>query len=57
VKRFIIIDHSLQDLQGHHYECSVSVADAVKKYDFLPLIVANKNFPPSLYPQGIEVIS
>ncbi len=57
MKRFIIIDHSLQDLQGHHYECSVSVADAIKKYGFLPLIVAHKNFPPSLYPQGIEVIS
>lgn len=56
-KRFIIIDHSLQDLQGHHYECSVSVANAVQKYGFTPIIVANKNLSPSLHPPGIKVIS
>lgn len=56
-KRFIIIDHSLQDLQGHHYECSYTVAIAVQKYDFTPIIIANKNFPPPLHPQGIQVVN
>lgn len=57
MKRFIIIDHSLQDLQGHHYECSFSIAESLQKLDFEVIIIANRNFPPSLYPKGIRVIS
>lgn len=57
MKRFIIIDHSLQDLQGHHYECSLSVAEAAKRRGYQPIIIANKNFSSSLYPDNIKVIS
>jgi glycosyltransferase involved in cell wall biosynthesis len=57
VKRFIIIDHSLQDLQGHHYECSLSVAEAAQRRGYKAIIIANKNFSSSLYPDNIQVIS
>ncbi|MGI0480059.1 glycosyltransferase [Geminocystis sp. CENA526] len=57
MKKFIIIDHSLQDLQGHHFECSVSVAQSAKKLNFEPIIIANKNFSPVFYPEDIRVIS
>ena len=57
VKRFIIIDHSLQDLQGHHYECSLSVAEAAQRRGYQVFIIANKNFSSSLCPNNIKVIS
>jgi glycosyltransferase involved in cell wall biosynthesis len=57
VKKFIIIDHSLCNLQGHHYECSISVAEAASRQGYKPIIVANKTFPKSLYPDNIQVIS
>jgi len=57
MKKFIIIDHSLQDLQGHHYECSLSVAEAAQRRGYKPVIIANKKFSSSLYPDNIEVIS
>ncbi|WP_308256110.1 hypothetical protein [Geminocystis sp. GBBB08] len=57
VKRFIIIDHSLQDLQGHHYECSLSVAYAAQRRGYKAIIVANKNFSSSLYPNNVKVFS
>ena len=57
VKKFIIIDHSLCNLQGHHYECSVSVAEAAARQGYQPFIIANHTFPQADYPQGIKVIS
>ncbi len=57
MNKFIVIDHSLCSLQGHHYECSVSVAEAAARLGYQPLIVANKIFPESLYPKGIETLS
>ncbi len=57
MKKFIIIDHSLCNLQGHHYECSISVAEAASRQGYKPIIVANKTFPKSLYPDNIQVIS
>lgn len=57
MKRFIIIDHSLQDLQGHHYECSLSVAEGAQRRGYKAIIIANKNFSSSLYPDNIKVIS
>ncbi len=55
-QKFIIIDHSLCDLQGHHYECSVSVARAAQKQGYEAIIVTNKNFPAHLYPENIKII-
>lgn len=57
MKKFIIIDHSLQDLQGHHFECSVSVAEAVQRLNYEATIIANKNFSLDFYPQNIKIIS
>ncbi len=57
MKKFIIIDHSLCNLQGHHYECSISVAEAAARFGYQPIIVANKVFPEELYPENIQIIS
>ncbi|BAQ66007.1 glycosyltransferase [Geminocystis sp. NIES-3709] len=57
MKKFIIIDHSLQDLQGHHYECSVSVAEAVQRLNYEAIIIANKNFSPHFVPKNIKIVS
>ncbi|ACB49875.1 unknown [Crocosphaera subtropica ATCC 51142] len=56
MKTFIIIDHSLCNLQGHHYECSLSVAESAARQGYEPIIVANKAFPKTLYPNNIKVI-
>ncbi|MGK7930175.1 MAG: glycosyltransferase [Microcystaceae cyanobacterium] len=56
VKRFIIIDHSLANLQGHHYECSVSVAKAAARLGYQPIIIANRCFPPALFPDGVKIL-
>ncbi len=55
--RLIIIDHSLCNLQGHHYECSVAIAEAAARVGYKPIIVANKTFSSSLYPKDIETLS
>ncbi|MDJ0728370.1 MAG: glycosyltransferase [Crocosphaera sp.] len=57
MKKFIIIDHSLCNLQGHHYECSISVGEAAARQGYEPIIIANKTFPSSLHPDNIQVIS
>ncbi|MGK7887299.1 MAG: glycosyl transferase family 1, partial [Crocosphaera sp.] len=57
MKKFIVIDHSLCNLQGHHYECSISVAEAASRQGYEPIIIANKTFPNSLHPDNIKVIS
>lgn len=57
MKKFIIIDHSLQNLQGHHFECSVSVAEASQRLNYEAIIIANKNFSHDFYPQNIKTIS
>ncbi|MGK7958705.1 MAG: glycosyltransferase, partial [Crocosphaera sp.] len=57
MKKFIIIDHSLCNLQGHHYECSLSVAEAAARQGYEAIIISNKAFPSSLHPDNIKVIS
>ena len=57
MKKFLIIDHSLSNLQGHHYECSVSVAEAAARQGYQPVIVANYSFPEVLYHPSIKTIS
>ncbi|MEB3229300.1 MAG: glycosyltransferase, partial [Synechocystis sp.] len=42
--RLIILDHSLGDLQGHHYECSIALAEAAQRGGYEPIIVANRAF-------------
>ncbi|MGK7945541.1 MAG: glycosyltransferase [Microcystaceae cyanobacterium] len=56
MKRFIIIDHSLANLQGHHYECSVSVAKAAAKLGYQAIIIANRRFSLDLIPDGVKIL-
>ena len=57
MKKFFIIDHSLSNLQGHHYECSVSIAEAAARQGYQPIIVANHSFPKKLYHPSIKMLS
>jgi glycosyltransferase involved in cell wall biosynthesis len=54
--KFIIIDQSLRNLTGHHYEYDVSVAEAAARIGCEPIIVSNKRFPKYLFPANIRVI-
>ncbi|MBD2363483.1 glycosyltransferase [Anabaena minutissima FACHB-250] len=56
LKKFIIIDHSLKGLTGHHYEYDVSVAEAASCLGYEPVIISNKKFPKYLHPNNIKVI-
>ena len=44
MKKFLIIDHSLSNLQGHHYEYSMSIAEAAARQGYQPIFIANRNF-------------
>jgi glycosyltransferase involved in cell wall biosynthesis len=56
MKKFIIIDHSLCSLQGHHYECSISVAEAATRSGYQPIILANRALSRSLLSTEIQII-
>lgn len=56
MKKFIVIDHSLCSLQGHHYECSISVAEAAARAGYNPIILANRVLPRSLLSGDIKII-
>ncbi|YAI81933.1 MAG: glycosyltransferase [cyanobacterium endosymbiont of Rhopalodia sterrenbergii] len=57
MNKFFIIDHSLSNLQGHHYECSISIAEAAARQGYQPIIVANHSFPKELYHPSIKILS
>jgi hypothetical protein len=40
--RFFVVDQSLANYQGHHYECSLAVAEAARRAGYEPLILANR---------------
>ncbi|BFM39499.1 glycosyltransferase [Synechocystis sp. LKSZ1] len=54
--KFIVIDHSLRDLQGHHYECSLSIAEAAQRAGYDPLILAHRQFNSSPTPDSIPIM-
>jgi len=56
MKKFIIIDHSLCNLQGHHYECSISVAEAAVRAGYQPIILAHKALSRSLLSTKIRIM-
>ncbi len=56
MKRFIIIDPSLCSLQGHHYECSVSVAEAATKLGYESIIITNRSFSADLHPVQLKIL-
>lgn len=44
--RFILIDHSLIDYSGHHYEYARAVLDAAAEAGLRPVLLANRRFKP-----------
>ena len=56
MKKFIIVDQSLCSLQGHHYECSLSVAEAAAREGYQPIVLANRVLERSLLSGEIEII-
>ena len=56
MNKFIIIDHSLCNLQGHHYECSISVAEAAVRAGYQPIILANRALSRSLLSTEIRIM-
>ena len=56
MKKLIIVDHSLQNLQGHHYECSVSIAEAAIRMNYKPIIIAARNFSSTIPLDDITII-
>ena len=56
MNKFIIIDHSLCNLQGHHYECSISVAEAAARSGYQPIILANRALSRSLLSAEIKIL-
>jgi glycosyltransferase involved in cell wall biosynthesis len=56
MKKFVVIDHSLCNLKGHHYECSVAVAEAAQRKGYQPIIIANQTLQESLTAGDIKII-
>jgi glycosyltransferase involved in cell wall biosynthesis len=44
MKRFILVDHSIRDLAGHHYEYAVHVLQAAERAGYTPILVTNRKF-------------
>src|SRR5579883_2300544 len=44
MKRFILVDHSIRDLAGHHYEYAVHVLRAAERAGYTPILVTNRKF-------------
>ncbi len=42
--RFILLDHSLKDLGGHHYSYAQSVLQAAEQAGFTPVLATHRNF-------------
>ncbi|MBJ7898465.1 MAG: glycosyltransferase [Cyanobacteria bacterium RI_101] len=40
--RFFVVDQSLANYQGHHYECSLAAAEAARRAGYEPVILANR---------------
>lgn len=44
MQRFILVDHSIMGLAGHHYEYAVHVLRAAEKAGYDPVLVTNRKF-------------
>jgi len=44
MSRFILIDHSISSLAGHHYEYAMHVLEAAEAAGYTPLLVTNRKF-------------
>lgn len=54
-QRFVVVDQSLRDFTGHHFEYSVAVAEAAARAGWRPLILAHQAFPTAPGPPGINL--
>ncbi len=45
--KFVLIDHSIRDLAGHHYEYAVHVLRAAEQAGYEPVLVTNRAFRQS----------
>ncbi|MCS7010655.1 MAG: hypothetical protein NZL98_04750 [Anaerolineales bacterium] len=50
MSRFILIDQSIIDLSGHHYEYAVRVLSAAERAGYTPVLATNRRFKPLLAP-------
>ncbi len=48
MKQFILVDHSIRDLAGHHYEYAVHVLEAAGRAGYTPILVTNRKFQEQL---------
>jgi hypothetical protein len=44
MKRFVLIDHSMSDLAGHHYEYAMHVLRAAEAAGYQPVLATNRKF-------------
>jgi len=47
MRRFILVDHSITGLAGHHYEYAMHVLRAVERAGYEPILVTNRKFQTS----------
>lgn len=44
ITRLFIIDQTLKDFQGHHFEYAAAIAEAAQAQDVAPVVVANRHY-------------
>jgi hypothetical protein len=44
--KFILIDHSIVGLVGHHYESAMHVLQAAEQVGYEPILATNRGFKP-----------
>ncbi len=45
--KFVLTDHSIRNLAGHHYEYAIHVLRAAERAGFEPVLVTNRKFKQS----------
>jgi len=48
--KFILIDQSISNIAGHHYEYAVHVLEAAQRAGFEPYLATNRRFPKEQHP-------
>ena len=55
--RFVVIDQSLRDMNGHYYEYDISIAEAARDMGVAPQVVANRGCDPALASDAMPIRS
>lgn len=53
VPSFVLIDHSIADLGGHHYEYAVRVLRAAEEAGYTPILATNRKFKVATVPWAV----